>query len=301
MLPFPGQSDIYLYEDSGKYKELQISTNVSTRVNSHISLTGYYTWTNYHTNVSGFPSNEYNTSLDWGRAPGAATHRANIIGTVGLPLGWTASPTISMSSATPFNITTGTDLNGDRIMNDRPAFAPAGATCGGNIKCTPWGNFNIAPGPGDTIIPINYGTGTGRFSADVRFSRTWGWGEKRNATNAPQGGGGGGGGGGRGGGPGGGGGGGGRGGGGGGFGGGGGRGGGGFGTVGGSGHRYNIGLTIQATNLLNHVNLSNPVGSLNSPFFGQSLSSISGGQGLGGGGSTATGNRRIQFTLRFTY
>jgi len=135
----------------------------------------------------------------------------------------------------------------------------------------------------------------GRFTADVRFSRNFGWGEKKGAAG-PQGGQGG-----FGGGPRGGGGGGERGRGEGGRGGFGGPGGGfgGFGTVGGVAHKYTLGLTIQATNIFNHVNLANPIGSLNSPFFGESLNSVSFGQGLGGGG--VTGNRRIQFTLRFNY
>ncbi len=300
ILPFPGQGNIYLYENSAMYKELQVITSMSTRVNSHVSLNGYWSWTDYHTNANGTPSNEYNTSQDWGRAA-VPRNRFNLIGTVGLPYGWTASPTVSASTPTSFNITSGIDYNGDGVNNDRPAFASAGAACGGNIKCTPFGNFNIAPGANYTPIPINYGNGNSRWSTDVRFTRSFGWGEKRNvaaATGGGRGGGGGapmGGGGAAGGGRGGGGG---ARGGGGGFGGGG-RGGG-IGTVGGSSsHRYNIGLTIAATNIFNHVNLSNPVGSLNSPFFGQSLSSVSSAQGLGGGG--VTGNRRIQFTLRFTY
>ena len=74
---------------------------------------------------------------------------------------------------------------------------------------------------------------------------------------------------------------------------------GGFGQVGGGGHKYTLGVTLQATNIFNHVNLANPIGALNSGFFGESLNSVSTGQGLGGGG--VTGNRRIQLTLRFTY
>ena len=306
MLPYPGQGYIYEYEDSGLYKELQVITSVNTRVNSHIALNGFYAWTDYHSNTNGFPSYEYNTNQDWGRAA-IPTNRINLFGTLGLPYGWTASPILSVNSSTPFNITSGIDYNGDGVNNDRPAFAPAGAACGNNIKCTAFGNFNIAPGAGATIIPVNYGNGPDQWRVDMRFSRSWGWGEKRNVA-PPNGGGfggpGGPGGGGPppgGGGPGGGGGGGGRGGGFGQVGGGGGPGGfgGGFGQVGGAGHKYTLGLTVQATNIFNHVNLANPIGTLNSPFFGESISSVSTGQGLGGGG--VTGNRRIQLTLRFTY
>jgi hypothetical protein len=307
VVPYPGQGDLYLYEDSGMYKQLQVITNVNTRVNSHISLNGYYAYGHYNTNVIGLPSNQYDTSVDWGRASGDVHHRAYIGGTVGLPFRWTASPSVQVSSAPPFNITTGTDLNGDRIFNDRPSFATS-ADDPKNVKVTQWGTFNIAPLPGETIIPVNYGTAFSRFSFDLRASRTWGWGEKMTAAaiaargaggqGGPGGPGGPGGGGPGGGGPGGGRGPGGPGGGGPGMGGMGGFGG--FGSVGSTGKKYNLTLTISANNLLNHVNQSAPVGSLNSPFFGQVISS-GGGGGFGGGGSSATGNRRIQFTLRFAF
>ena len=42
----------------------------------------------------------------------------------------------------------------------------------------------MTPGPGTTPIPINYANGPSRWDADVRFSRTWGWGEKRNVAAA---------------------------------------------------------------------------------------------------------------------
>lgn len=301
VLPYPGQGYIYLYEDSGIYKELQVITSVNARLGSRVSLNGFYAWTDYHTNTNGFPSNEYDTNADWGRAA-IPQNRINMFGSIVLPYGWTASPILSVNSSTPFNITSGIDYNGDGINNDRPAFAAPGSTCGGNIKCTPFGVFNIAPAAGATIIPVNYGNGPDQWRVDMRFTRTWGFGEKRNATPPMQGGGGGfggpggggpppGGGGGRGGGPGGFGG---------GFGGPGGPGGpGGFGGGGSASHKYALSLTVQATNIFNHVNLANPIGTLNSPFFGESISSVSTGQGLGGGG--VTGNRRIQLTLRFTY
>jgi hypothetical protein len=301
VLPYPGQGNLYLYTNSGLYKQLQVITSVNTRVNSHVSLNGYWAWSDYHTNVNGLPSNEFNINQDWGRAA-VPKNRFNLIGTVGLPFGWTASPTFMANTPTPFNITTGIDNNKDGVTNDRPSFAPAGAACGGNIKCTPFGNFNLTPGVGSVPIPINYASGPSRWDADVRFSRTWGWGEKRNVAAATGGGGGLGGPPGGGGAPGGGGGRGGGGGGargGGGFGGGGGRGGG-LGAVGGgNSHRYNLGLTVAVTDIFNHVNLANPDGTLNSPFFGESRNVVSVGQGLGAGG--VTGTRRIQLTLRFTY
>jgi hypothetical protein len=82
-------------------------------------------------------------------------------------------------------------------------------------------------------------------------------------------------------------------------------GGGGMGGFGGgsTGKRYNLTFTVSARNALNHVNFSAPTGSLNSPFFGQSLSSAGGfGGGPGGfGGGGAAGNRKVELQLRLQF
>jgi hypothetical protein len=66
---------------------------------------------------------------------------------------------------------------------------------------------------------------------------------------------------------------------------------------GGKGKRDPMELTIsgQARNLLNHPNLASPVGNLSSPLFGQSVALT------GGGGNSATGNRRIELQIMFAF
>ena len=308
--PYTGQGDLYVFESTGVYKQRQFILNMNSRINSHLSLQGYYTYGHVSSNTNGFPSNQYNTRLDYGRAGYDVRHRAYIGGNIGLPFRWSVAPFVTLSSAPPFNITTGTDYNGDGITNDRPSIAGS-ASNPKNVKVTPYGTFNLAPVAGETIIPVNYGNGFSQASVNLRLSRTWGWGE-RGGTNpnaggmGGPGGPGGGEGGGRGGPPGGG------------MGGGGGRGGGGGGMGGmmggfgggGSGKKYSLTFTASARNAFNHVNYSSPVGTLNSPFFGQSLSSAGGGGGMGGGpgggggfggGGGAAGNRKVELQLRFSF
>jgi hypothetical protein len=320
--PFAGQNipgsngDIYQYETSGIFKQTQLIVNANTRVNSHIQLQGYYSFGESHTNANGFPMNQYDANLDWGRATFDIRHRAYIGGTLGLPLRLSLAPFVTMSSGAPFNITTGQQFEGDGIINARPALATA-ATPPQNLKVTPFGSFDLNPAVGTPRIPINYGNGPSQFSVNLRVSRTWGWGERATPTGRPAGGGpdglpggpggpggqggpaGQGGGRGGGGGP--------RGGGGGGFagrggGGGGGRGGfGGFGG-GGSGKRYSFTLTVSARNAFNHVNLAPPSGILTSPFFGQSTALAGGGgAGFGGGNAAAAGNRKVEIQARFQF
>lgn len=292
--PYPIDDDIYLYESSGIFKQMQNIINVNSRINSHFQLQGYYVYGRAYTNASGFPMNQYDENADWGRAPYDARHKAFIGGNIGLPFKWVVAPFVTMSSGLPFNITTGNAYDGDGIFNARPAFATA-ASNPKNVYVTPWGNFDADPVTGETIIPFDDGQGPAQFTVNFRLSRTWGWGESTSGTPGPRNGGGGG-----------------FGGGGGGFGGGGrggggggfsnaGRGFGGFGNAGGTGKKYQLTFLVNVRNAFNHVNYGLPTGVLTSPFFGQSTTLAQGGGGQFGGVGTAAGNRRVELQLRFQF
>jgi Carboxypeptidase regulatory-like domain/TonB dependent receptor len=305
VLPFPGIGPIYQYETTGVYKQTQAIVNMNTRFNTRFSLSGYYALGFAHGNSSGLPMDQYNTALDYGRTAFDVRHRAFIGGNMNLKWGISASPFITMSSGSPFNITTGNQFDGDGIFNERPSFATS-STNPIYLKTTKYGNFDLNPAANATLIPINYGEGPPQFSANLRISRTWSFGEKAAPNGLPDGmgrgmggpggpGGGGpppgGGGGGRGG----------PGGGGGGFGGG--MGGmmGGMGGGGAAGKKYSLNASVNARNVFNVVNLAAPNGTLTSPFFGQSTSLAGGGGGPFGGGGNAAGNRRIEFQLRLSF
>jgi hypothetical protein len=55
-------------------------------------------------------------------------------------------------------------------------------------------------------------------------------------------------------------------------------------------------VTALSRNLLNHPNLALPVGNLSSPLFGESIALVS-----GGGGNSASGNRRIEFQIKLAF
>jgi hypothetical protein len=303
----PGYNeDIYQYETSGLFKQTQLTINANNRLNSHLQLQGYYVYGQAHSNISGFPMNQYNDNLDYGRASFDIRHTGYFGGAIGLPYKLSLNPFMTIRSGAPFNITTGEQFDGDGILNARPALGTAS-------QCTPvsgkyplgiyntrFGCFNSNPTADEALIPINFGDGPAQFSLNMRLSRTWGWGERAGAANQnPNGGnfnpGGG------------------RGGGGGGFGGGGRGGGGGFGGGGGgrggfgnfgggnTGKRYNITASIQVRNAFNHVNYASPIGVLGSPFFGESTSLNNGGGAGFGGNNGAAGNRAVQLQLRFQF
>lgn len=282
--------NIYNYESTGTLNQSQFIVNVNSRLNSNTSIFTYYVLNYARSNTDGvnsFPADSYNLSNEYGRSALDTRHRFVLGGSYQTKkFAVRFSPFVIANTGRPFNITTGTDNNGDLQYNDRPAFADP-ASCGSNllnVKCTKFGDFNLNPLAGATAIPRNYGNGPGSFTVNLRLSKTWGFGEaKGRPSGGTDGGGGPRGGGGRGG-PGGG------------FGGmgGGGMGGGGGGTN----QRFNLTLSVNARNLLNHVNQGDYSGNLTSPYFGISNSLATGGFGPPGG---ATNNRRLDFQIRFAF
>jgi hypothetical protein len=251
--PFGPVGNIYQYESEGIFKQQQLIANLNLRHGSKLSLQGYYVLNYANSDTAGpssFPSNQYDLAADYGRAAYDNRHRLFVGGTVALPYGCGFSPFILARSGLPFNITLGQDLNGDSIFNDRPAFAtnPQRST----VVVTRFGIFDKSPIPGETIIPINYGTGPGLFTLNLRITKTIGFGgrprQARGSSPSEP------------------------------------------GTPSGhqhitgfasamrgllgsgnsTDHRYDLTLGLSALNLLNHVNLALPVGNINSPLFGES-------------------------------
>jgi hypothetical protein len=293
--PFGDIGNIYQYEAVGEFEQNQLIVNANVRMGSKVSLFGWYTLNKVNANTNGastFPNNQYNLAENYGPTMYDIHSRAYIGGTVALPRGFRLNPVLVVTSGIPFNIVLGQDYNGDSIFNDRPTFATPGET-GPNIVVTKWGTFNLTPQPGQTVIPPYYGTGPGRFSLNLRLSKTFGFGPETGGGSFAGGLGSG-----HGGGPGGGSGGGARSG-----GGGGGHGTGGFGgAMGGSmslggatNRRYNLTLSVNARNVFNHINFAPLEGNLNSPLFGQP-NAIAGGPF---GSSSAP--RKIELQAMFTF
>ena len=264
--------------------------NGSIRMGTKLTLFGYYVLNYANSDTSGpsyMPSNPLDPAADYGRASFDYRHRVFVGGSVGLPVGFRLSPYLIASSGTPFNITSGDDLFGDAQFNARPAFATCTTTPAPNIVSTKFGCFNVTPAPGDALIPVNDALGPSRFVLNLRLSKTFGFGKKKEANSVAGPGGGPGGGGTFGRGPG-------MGGGRGGAGGGGGARGGGF-DAGATNRRYGLTFGVSVRNVFNNVNLATPIGNLSSPLFGES-------NGLSPGPySSSTANRRIDLQVTFSF
>ncbi|HKY42364.1 MAG TPA: TonB-dependent receptor [Pyrinomonadaceae bacterium] len=294
--PDPTKGEIYRYEASGQFNQRQFFIGFNSRFSRTFQLQGNYSLSKTTNDTDGqggqlFPMNSYDASGEFGRSSFDVRHRFTVFGTINLPW-WklVVNPFVIANSGPGFNITTGQDRNLDRQFNERPSFAGPNADCSSpTIRCTRFGNFNLDPQPGETIIPRNSGQAPGLFVVNLRVSRTFAFGNKGNAAaqSRPAGGPGG---------P--------------------------MAAAGvGAGHarmagvgpgpqgggpapasekRFNLNVSIYFQNILNHVNLSTPVGNLSSPSFGESLG-VSGAFGGGGGGSAGAGNRRIYAQMRLNF
>jgi hypothetical protein len=252
---------------------------------SKLSLFGFYTLSFANSNTFGpgsFPMDQYDLEEDYGRAAYDVRHRLFFGGSWNLPKGFQLFPFLVANSPGPVNITTGQELNGDTVFNERPTFA-SNLTNPANLRTTRWGTFDIAPVAGETFIPPNYGIGYGQFTTNLRLSKTFGFG--REGAGSGSGGGPSGGGGRREGG----------------LGPGGlssmgmGGGGGFFGGGSATSHRYNLTFSVSARNLFNEANDAAPVGTLSSPYFGHPHAL------QGGFFSSNAANRRIDFQVRFSF
>jgi hypothetical protein len=299
--------NIFDYESGGILRQNIVMVNFNTRFNRRVSLMGNYSL-NYAHDLPSTPSDPYDFALDYGRSNLDRRHNFQMFGSVLGPKGVMFAPFVIVRSGAPYDVLLGEDVFGDTYLNARPVLAGAGAACGGDIVCTPYGNFNTNPAAvvtGNNLVPRNYLTMAPLFSLNLRVYRVFGFGERGNRAvpgdmggRGPGGPGGGGGFGGPGGGmrmgP---------------------MGGGGRGGFGGSTteHRFNLTLAVSFTNILNHLNPGGYQGVLTSNQFGQPTSVNTGfGGGLGftaaggpGGpagpmGSVAN-NRRIEFSTRFTF
>lgn len=278
--PFSGSGNIFQYESTGRFNQNQLILNLRTNLNESVSLFSNYAFggAKSDTDSAGtFPANSYDLSGEYGRAGLDIRHRFVIGGNLTAPFGLSFGPFITFRSGVPFNITTGTDQNGDTLFTERPSFVTNASEPG--IIVTSLGTFDPTPEPGDTIIPRNYGRGSEFFIVNLRATKEFGFGGGEKKTPSGQGGGGGGG-----------------------------RGGinspfggGAAQSRGGDDEsRYKLEFTAQIRNLFNHTNRGLPVGNLRSPLVGESLS-LAGGFGFGGGGGSQAGNRRIELAVQFSF
>lgn len=276
--PYGNIGDIYDYQSVGIYKQVQAMVNVSTMLAKRLTIFSHYSYNQAHSDSDGIgtlPADPYNIAANWGRAALDIHHQLFVGGSFLYKWGIRLSPFLVIHSGIPFNVTTGTDLYLQGTVTPTARPQPVAAGTPGAVS-TPIGYLNPYPLVGAPILERNFATGPGYIGFNLRASKTWGFGTTK--FEGPSGGA--------------------R------------AGGGGYGGHGGgfggpgrlfggesTEHRYNLTLSINARNILNHENLNTPNGALTSPYFFESTG-ITGGYGAE---ATASNQRRIDMRLQFSF
>ena len=281
------------FQSEGIYRQSQIIVSANARFKK-FSLFGNYSFNDAKGDTDGVtssPSDPNNIGLDYGRTPYDNHHRAFLFGNYTAPFAISVSPFLALNSGAPFNITTGKDTSGNNQFNFRPTYSTeTGTDCNAtnNSAATPYGCLDLGTVAGHKLVPFDAGNSPNSVSLNMRLAKVIGIGPKVAPGQGPGGGG-----------P---------------------RGGpgglGGRGLSGNSGgpgridqnvpRKYNINLSVFATNLLNHENLGTPSGVLLNTEGTQvpTLSSLfNKSQSLAGGffGPSSAGNRSIYLQASFNF
>jgi hypothetical protein len=169
--PFGGTQNIYQDTAEGTGHQQSFFTNLNLNPRRWLYVFAFYVAGVGHSDANGtssFVSNSYDIRQDYGRDASDTRQQLFVGGTFNLPYGIGVNPFFSARSGRPFNITTGTDLNGDTIYNDRPAFATDLSRT--SVVRTAFGNFDIDPLPSQTVIPYDYGHGPALAWMDLQIS-----------------------------------------------------------------------------------------------------------------------------------
>ena len=235
--PLGTMQPVYQFQSGGTSRSNRLIVQVNASPTKKFFLYGYYLVGKEDTDTGGagsFPSNSYNIHEDYGRNA-MPIQRLYVSGYYQLPGGVSVNAFLSSSSGTPFNITTGTDLNGDTQYNDRPAFA-TNPTSNSILYQTKYGSLDANPQPGEKTIPIDIGTGPAFAEVDFGLSKSFKFGPRAPlpplpaGAPAPK------------------------------------------GPLPKPDPRYSLTFGLDAQNLFNDVNAGPPVGVLTSPQFGHSIS-----------------------------
>jgi hypothetical protein len=184
--PLGGNTNLYQFASGGIEKDQVGFLNWRLNPTRRILVYGRYIAQDLRSSALGatvFPANSYNIGEDFGRK-GPSRRQELIMGsTFALPGRFSAVAYLSALSGAPFNITTGTDLNGDTLYTDRPSFATS-ASPSASVVANRFGRFDLTPQPGERIIPANYGTGPTFFVLSTSLERSFSLGGHMTAAAA---------------------------------------------------------------------------------------------------------------------
>jgi hypothetical protein len=121
--PIPGFLNLDQLESTARMRSNGFSVNFRGRLQKRTYIIAQYRLSKTINDVAGLftlPANNYDLQAELGRAGFDRRHRLTLTGIVDLPASMRIGALLAVSSAPPFNVTTGFDNNHDTVANDRP-------------------------------------------------------------------------------------------------------------------------------------------------------------------------------------
>jgi hypothetical protein len=169
--PLQPNLNILQFQNSGHLSGnvLQVSLSQQSYKYANVSMAWIYETTRSDAgNSFDSPQSTYSEAGEASRADWQNTNNLILTGNLNLPRKVQFSTEIDAQTGNPYNITTGTDSNGDGIFNDRPSFTTAP---GNGVYATRYGLLTTNTVNGN--VPRNFGTMPSTVHVDANLSRAF--------------------------------------------------------------------------------------------------------------------------------
>ena len=169
--PFAPNENILQYQNAGHLAGNLVSMSLDQHSYKRFDLHFSYRHVNFKSDggdALGSPQSSYSDAGESSRADWMRSNAGSFFGSVYLPYRLQWSSQLDASTGAAYNITTGTDANGDGIFNDRPAYA---TTIGPGTYKTAYGILTANAVNGN--LPRNAATLPSVFHLDTNLSRAF--------------------------------------------------------------------------------------------------------------------------------
>lgn len=169
--PGPPDENIIEFQNAGHLNGDLVSVTLNQHSYKRFGISMYYRHAHFKSDGGdgiGSPQSAYTNAGESSRADWLRTDSGSLIGNVILPGRVDADVQFNAATGAAFNITTGTDNNGDGTFNDRPAY---GVATGAGVYRTRYGLLSTNAINGDS--PRNLGTMPSIFDAALNLNRSF--------------------------------------------------------------------------------------------------------------------------------
>jgi hypothetical protein len=169
--PIAPNENILQYQNSGHLGGDAISFSLDQNSYKRFGLSIWYAHMHFKSDGgtgANSPQSSYTDQGESARADWLSSDSAGVVGNLNLPYGVQLSGQFDASAGHPYNVTTGTDNNGDGDFNDRPAYASAP---GQGVYVTRFGLLTVNTVNGN--VPRNLGTMPATAHLDMNIRRTF--------------------------------------------------------------------------------------------------------------------------------